>query len=361
MTTAVTSSLVGVSGPLSALDQHIDVAARSAAKVLLTGESGVGKEVVARLLHERSRRSGKFVSINCAAVPDPLLESELFGHVRGSFTHAYRGSCGRLEEAERGTIFLDEVGDMSLRMQGLLLRFLENGEVQRVGSVRPHAVRNIRVIAATHRDLAERISAGLFREDVYYRLNVIHLTIPPLRERPDDIAPLVQHFLQTSGATAEGTPTLSEEALAALTAYSWPGNVRELRNVIERLVVRYRGGVISRGDLAVAMPGTLPIGNALDRSPRSTVDTLYEQMMMGDSFWKVVHAPFTSHDVTRRDVRALVARGLTQTRGSYRELAALFTVEGEDYLRFLTFLQEHDCNVASPTFRVRTSAPSGNR
>jgi transcriptional regulator with PAS, ATPase and Fis domain len=355
----MTTALVGVSGPLVALDQYIHVAARSTAKVLLTGESGVGKEVVARLLHERSGRPGKFVSINCAAVPDALLESELFGHVKGSFTHAYRGSCGRLEEAEHGTIFLDEVGDMSLRMQGLLLRFLENGEVQRVGSVRPHVVRDVRVVAATHRDLAERVSAGQFREDVYYRLNVIHLTIPPLRERPDDIAPLVRYFLERLGATAQETPVLSEDALAALIAYPWPGNVRELRNIIERLVVRYRGGVISRAELVAAMPGTLPIGKAPDRVPRSTVDRLYEQMMMGDSFWTVVHAPFTSHDVTRRDVRALVARGLTQTNGSYRELAVLFTVEGEDYPRFLTFLREHDCNVASPSFRVRASGPPG--
>jgi transcriptional regulator with PAS, ATPase and Fis domain len=359
----MTTAFVGASGPLLTLDQQIHVAARSAAKVLITGESGVGKDVVARLLHERSGRTGPFVSINCAGVPDALIESELFGHVRGSFTHAYRGTRGRLEEAQHGTIFLDEVGDMSLRMQGLLLRFLENGEVQQIGSVRPHAVRNVRVIAATHRDLPGRIAAGQFREDVYYRLNVIHLAIPPLRERPDDVGPLARYFLELFGVTSHLAPSvISEEALDALTQYHWPGNTRELRNVMERLVVRCRSGVISCGDLAAAMPGMQPIlSTTPGRGLRSTVDALYEHLMMGDSFWTVVHAAFTSHDVTRGDVRALVARGLTQTGGSYKELASLFNVAVDDYPRFVGFLEQHDCNVASHTFRTTVASHRAGR
>src|SRR5215475_9812018 len=191
---------IGISHAIGEIAQQISDVARSEAKVLITGESGVGKDIVARLIHHRSERQGRFVTINCAGVPDSLLESELFGHVRGSFTGAYRDKRGLLDQADGGTIFLDEVGDMSLRMQGLLLRFVESGEIQRIGSARPHAVRNVRLVAATHRALTARIAAGQFREDLYYRLNVIHLEISPLRERSDDIGPLVQHFLETFAA-----------------------------------------------------------------------------------------------------------------------------------------------------------------
>ena len=166
------------------IEQEIECAARSDAKVLVTGESGVGKDIVARLIHQRSRRTGSFVTINCAGVPDSLLESELFGHVRGSFTGAYRDKRGWLDQAQDGTIFMDEIGEMSLRMQALLLRFLENGEIQRVGSDRVQTGGNVRVIAATNRNLVERVAEKSFREDLYYRLNVIHVAIPPLRDAP---------------------------------------------------------------------------------------------------------------------------------------------------------------------------------
>ena len=189
------NKLVGASPALSEIEQEIDCAARSDAKVLVTGESGVGKDIVARLIHQRSRRTGSFVTINCAGVPDSLMESELFGHVRGSFTGAYRDKRGWLDQAQDGTIFMDEVGEMSLRMQALLLRFLENGEIQRVGSDRVQTAGNVRVVVATNRNLVERVADKTFREDLYYRLNVIHICIPPLRSRREDVAPLVAHFL----------------------------------------------------------------------------------------------------------------------------------------------------------------------
>ncbi len=199
-------TLIGRSQALKVVHQEVEYAARSDAKVLITGASGVGKEVVAHLIHQRSRRRhAPMLTINCAAMPDTLLESELFGHARGSFTDAYRDKRGLFEAANSGTVFMDEVGEMSLRMQALLLRFLETGEIQRVGDERNRVNANVRVIAATNRRLPERIAAGEFREDLYYRLNVIHITIPPLRERKDDVTPLLDHFLRLF-AVEHGVP-----------------------------------------------------------------------------------------------------------------------------------------------------------
>ena len=209
----MSNKLVGASSALCEIEQEIECAARSDAKILITGESGVGKDIVARLIHQRSRRTGPFVTINCAGVPDSLLESELFGHVRGSFTGAYRDKRGWLAQAQDGTIFLDEVGEMSLRMQALLLRFLENGEIQQVGSDRVQTAGNVRVITATNRNLVERVAEKDFREDLYYRMNVIHIVIPPLRERPEDVAPLIAHFLESFAAAHHVTrPVLAEQA-----------------------------------------------------------------------------------------------------------------------------------------------------
>src|SRR5215475_9186098 len=193
-------TLVGNSPAMREIEDEIICASRSNAKILITGESGVGKEVVARLIHQRSERSrSPLVTINCAGVPDTLLESELFGQMRGAFTDAYRDKRGWLDQAHGGTIFMDEVGEMSLRMQALLLRFLENGEIQSVGSDAPQARVDVRVIAATNRNLAEMVAAGTFREDLLYRLRVIHLQVPALRERPEDIRALAQHFFTRGG------------------------------------------------------------------------------------------------------------------------------------------------------------------
>ena len=198
--------------------EEIEYASKSDAKVLITGESGVGKEVVAQLIHQQSRRrNAPLVTINCAGVPDTLLASELFGHMRGSFTDAHRDKPGWLEQANRGTIFLDEVGEMSLSMQSLLLRFLENGEIQRVGSERLASKVDVRVIAATNRKLVDRIAANEFREDLFYRLNVIHIPIPPLRERREDIPLLLDYFLRTF-STAHGVerPTAQRRRRGAI-------------------------------------------------------------------------------------------------------------------------------------------------
>src|SRR5215216_3925145 len=245
MKTAIT--MVGISAAIQNVEDEIDHAARCDAKVLITGESGVGKEIVARLIHSRSARTrGPLVTINCAGIPDSLLESELFGHMKGSFTDAHRDKRGWLESAHGGTIFMDEVGEMSLRMQASLLRFLETGEIQRVGSDRKLPPVDVRVVTATHRRLIEHIADKSFREDLYYRLNVVHIEVPPLRDRREDIPVLLNHFLNGFADTYQiSVPEVAANAVDYLAGYHWPGNVRELRNVAERLVLRAKDGKIS--------------------------------------------------------------------------------------------------------------------
>ena len=226
----------------------------SEAKVLITGESGVGKDLIARETHATSpRRSRPFIAVNCAGFPESLLESELFGHLRGSFTGADRDRPGKLQLADGGTLFLDEVGEMSLRMQALLLRFLESGEIQTIGDKYTHTV-NVRLVAATNRNLAERVAAGEFREDLLYRLRVIEIAVPPLRERQEDIPALIEFFLRK----APRPLTFAEDAQRALLRYRWPGNVRELQHVVEQAVWLCHGDVIKVDDLPDALRAVTP-------------------------------------------------------------------------------------------------------
>ena len=230
--------VLGDSVPMKALRQQIALAAPTNGRVLIYGESGTGKELVARALHAASLRSREpFVEVNCAAIPEELIESELFGHVKGSFTGASEDKVGKFQKADNGTLFLDEVGDMSLRTQAKVLRVLEEQRFERVGSNHPTAV-NVRVIAATNKKLEEQIAKGLFREDLFYRLNVIPFTVPALRERAEDVPILTRHFLaEFAVAYGRKHKEISDAALAVLARYSWPGNVRELRNLIERLMI----------------------------------------------------------------------------------------------------------------------------
>jgi transcriptional regulator with PAS, ATPase and Fis domain len=342
------------------LRDDVEAAARSDAKVLIVGETGVGKEIVARLIHELGRRrTREFVTINCAGLPDSLLESELFGHVRGSFTGAYRDKPGLASLANHGTLFLDELGEMSLRMQALLLRFLETGEIQRVGSDRVEGRIDVRVIAATNRNLQERIEGREFREDLYYRLNVLRLVIPPLRERREDIDMLLRHSL-TEAARTHGVPEpkLSQAARDVLIAYRWPGNVRELKNVVERLVVRHRS---SRDIAPNDLPREVQMTLAQAATPASTLpaavsrsEALWERMIVGgESFWTVVYPAFIDRDLTRGDLRLLIKAGLQHTQGSYRKLVELFRMPPGDYKRFLAFLNQHDCHLPFHGFRGR--------
>lgn len=239
-------NIIGNTPPMQQVYKAIGRVARTEATILVTGESGTGKELVAGALHFNSnRRNGPYVKVPCASLTETLLESELFGHEAGSFTSAVKTRKGRFEMADGGTIFLDEIGEMSLNTQKKLLRVLQEREFERVGSNTPIKV-NTRVIAATNRSLAKEVAEGRFREDLYYRLNVIALDLPPLRERMDDVPLLVEHFLQKYRSDApNNSPRISEEALDALMSYNWPGNVRELENTVHRSIILARSSVIT--------------------------------------------------------------------------------------------------------------------
>ncbi|MCC7035481.1 MAG: sigma-54-dependent Fis family transcriptional regulator [Acidobacteria bacterium] len=229
-------AMVGKSAAMRALYQLIETVAPSGATVLITGETGTGKEVVARAIHQCSlRRQHRFVAINCSAIPEPLLEAELFGHVRGAFTGAVGSRQGRIEQADKGTLFLDEVGNMPTALQMKLLRVLQEREFERIGDPRTVKV-DVRVVAATNADLPRMVKEGSFREDLFYRLNVVHVELPPLRERPEDIPLLVARFIGKLQPPVEGREAVvvSQDAMRRLMAYEWPGNVRQLENVIER-------------------------------------------------------------------------------------------------------------------------------
>jgi two-component system, NtrC family, nitrogen regulation response regulator NtrX len=242
--------IVGRSFGIRALIERIDKVAATPARVLITGENGTGKELVARAIHRGSTRAKKpFVEVNCAAIPSELIESELFGHMKGSFTGAVSDRAGKFEQADGGTLFLDEIGDMSQSAQAKVLRVLQDGVVTRIGGTKPVQV-DVRVLAATNKDLEEEIKENRFREDLFYRLNVVPITVPPLRERREDIPSLVVHFLQTFAAR-DGLPArgISEEALKRLSELDWAGNVRELRNTVERLVILASAATIQASDI----------------------------------------------------------------------------------------------------------------
>ena len=329
-------------------------AAVSDAKVLLTGESGVGKDVIAHAIHDQSARAlGPFVAVNCAGLTETLLESELFGHERGSFTGAYRDKGGKLQLAHRGTLFLDEVGEMSLRMQALLLRFLETGELQRVGSSDRVKRVDVRVVAATNRNLPERVAAGEFREDLLYRLRVIHIHVPPLRERRSDIPHLVAHFAGNRKPPVQFTPA----ALDKLERYRWPGNVRELQNIVEQAVWQSSTPTIDVSHLPACVHATDALVQRRERR-RQISDDLYDALVNGGySFWTHVHPLFLARDITRHDIRELVRKGLRTTRGSYRAVLRLFGMDERDYQRFHNFLAAHDCKVDFREFRVGDGSP----
>jgi DNA-binding NtrC family response regulator len=343
--------------------------------VLVLGETGSGKEVVARLIHEQSARvSRAFVAVNCSGIPETLLESELFGHTRGSFTGAYRDKPGLVRQADRGTLFLDELGEMSLRMQAVLLRFAETGEIQTIGVDGVTGRSDVRLITATNRNLRERIEAGVFREDLYFRLNIIQIHVPPLRERAEDVMLLLRHYLRRAADTHRlHCPELTPDAEQLLIAYPWPGNVRELKNLAERLVVREWEHPIAAENLPAeirgwrettpAVAGVAPASPGVSHetaaaSPRrpernsTTADRLWERLIAGESFWTVVHQPFKAHELTRDDLAALIHRGLEHTRGSYRALLGVFGLPPTDYKRFHAFLYQQNCNLPVGPYRT---------
>ena len=330
------------------------VAARVAAgdaKVFISGESGVGKDLIAQYIHARSPRAARpFIAVNCAAFPESLLETELFGHARGSFTDAYRDKPGRLEQAHRGTIFLDEVGEMSLKMQAELLRFLENGEIQRIGDTGPRLHIDVRVIAATNRDLGERVTSGHFRKDLLYRIKVVHLHIPPLREHREDIRALIVRAIRRTGRPVRLLP----ETWLALERYNWPGNVRELQNVVEQIAWMTDGNEVKLADLPehIRIAPTRSVMAKRERRKQLADDLYIALIERHYTFWDHIHALFLRRDMTCHDLRQLMIRGLAATRGNYHALLKLFGMPDSDYKRLMNFLAAHECVVDFRQFRV---------
>ncbi len=284
--------LLGQSAPMVALRDQVRRVAPAQGRVLVTGENGAGKELVAHAIHALSKRAaGPFVKLNCAAIPKDLVESELFGHEKGAFTGALQARQGRLELADGGTLFLDEIGDLSLESQAKLLRAIETGELERVGGTRTAKV-DVRLVAATNKDLAQAIEHGDFREDLYYRLNVLRIHVPPLRERRSDVPLLAARFL-AAFREAEGRPpiALGEEAARLLEEYAWPGNVRELRNVMERAAVLCAGSEVRAGDLApwLESPASADHGVGLRAEvERREADAIRKALEQAD--WNVTQA-----------------------------------------------------------------------
>jgi len=350
-------TLIGCSGAVERLRAAAARVAVGQAKVLITGESGVGKDLLARLIHARSSRAERpFVAINCAGVSETLLESELFGHVKGSFTGAYRDKAGLFQLGDKGTVFLDEIGEMSLRMQAMLLRFLENGEIKPVGSDVISSKVDVRIIAATNRNLPDMVARGLFREDLLYRIMVFQLEVPPLRERREDIRPLIAHLAAKHNAPL----SIDEEALAVMERYHWPGNVRELQNIVEQLAWLGTGTASVKDlppTLLAAANGTMRLGR---ERRRRICDQLYEALTSRScSFWEHVYPMFINRDLTRADLTALVAKALAATAGNYRAVLPLLGMDPGDYKRFLNLLSTHGCTVDFREFRGKAPQASG--
>jgi len=349
LSTAATR-LVDVSRAMRNVRALATRAAAGDGKVFITGESGVGKDVVAQYIHANSSRASRpYVAVNCAAIADSLLETELFGHARGSFTGAYRDRMGRLEAAHRGTIFLDEIAEMTLQMQAHLLRFLESGEIQPVGSSGSPVRLDVRIISATNRDLEQLVATGAFRSDLLYRIKVLHIHVPPLRERKEDLPTLIDAAAERTGRQIRFT----EAALQALSRYRWPGNVRELQNVIEQAAWMSESGEVDTADL----PETVRLASTDSLTPRRErrrrlADDLYSTLVEGHyTFWGHIHPLLLKRDITRHDLRQLVSLGLTSTRGNYRGLLKLFGMDEGDYKRFMNFLAAHECTVDYRQFR----------
>jgi len=299
------AEMIGDSPAMQQVRAMIDRVAPTDARVMITGESGTGKELVAAAIHTASaRRERPFIRVNCAAIPRDLVESEMFGHERGSFTGATERRIGRFELAHRGTLFLDEVGDLGAEAQAKLLRAIEAHEIERVGGAKPIGV-DVRIVSATNKDPAQAVASGAFREDLLFRLNVIPIPIPPLRERPGDVPALVRHFSAMHRArTGHPAPSWTDDAVAALVRYGWPGNVRELANIVERLAIVHAGRTVTEADVA----GVLPIDRA---SRRATPPSLPDAASLGQPL----------SDTLDEYERVLIARALSMTGGNVAEAA----------------------------------------
>lgn len=332
--------MIGTSEVMKQLRARIHAAARASGSILVVGETGSGKELVARAIHVASGVPGKFVAVDCGALPDELIESELFGHRRGAFTTAVSDKPGLIEEANRGTLFLDEIGNTVPRFQAKLLRVLQDREVRRLGDVIARRV-DIRVIAATNANLGSMVKTGAFREDLFYRLNVFPIHVPPLRRRKEDITALTGHLLNQLAARSHEVRTLRPDALRKLEGYSFPGNVRELENIIATAYYTASGEWIEAED--IALPYDVPAIPPED-----------SELAIAD-FWESIAKPFTERQITRAQLESLIRKGLEHAHGNYRRVVTFFNMPPSDYKRFMDFLRRHHCNVDFRPYRRGTA------
>lgn len=330
--------LIGESDAIRLLNSRIDAAAGTSIAVLIQGETGSGKELVARAIHDRSeRRAHRFVAVDCGALPEDLVESELFGYKRGAFTTAVSDKRGLFEEAHLGTLFLDEIANTSLRFQVKFLRVLQDKQVRRLGDVVDRRF-DVRVVAATNCDLRALTRAGRFREDLFYRISVFFLHVPPLRQRRSDIPLLARHVVDGLNAQTGLCRELSGGALAKLGTYRYPGNVRELENLVESAYFLTGETVIPAEAVA------LPSDSLVEEAPGEVVV---------DDFWESVARPYARRLITRGQVESVIRRALAETGGNYKKVVELFNMPSSDYKRFMDFLRRHQCNVDFRPYRQK--------
>ena len=322
--------------------ERVERLADARAPVLITGETGSGKELFARALFLISRSYRRaFIPINCGQyVNEELTASELFGHRKGSFTGAVNSHGGIFQDAEGGTVFLDEIGELSPSAQAMLLRVLGEGEIIPVGSTQPKHI-NVRVIAATNRNLLEMVQRGTFREDLYFRLQRLKVRVPPLRERGGDWELILQYFLRRLSDDFSRTKRLTTETVSYLQRYDWPGNVREVQACVETGFHVSKGNEISVGDLADALEVKARDHEFAKISTAIAADYCARMQRGEDDFWKLIYRPFMERDLSRAEVQEVIAEGLASSRGSYKALLPAFGIADSDYLKFMDFLRHH--------------------
>lgn len=332
---AINKQIIGISRHAMAIRAFIETAARCDFPVMLIGETGVGKEVAARNIHCLSRRhEGPFIPVNCSCISQGVAESELFGHRKGSFTDSKENKLGLIEASDGGTLFFDELSDLSTNLQPKILRVIEDKEVRRVGEVYPRHV-NTRFIFATNKDLSVEVKFGRFRKDLFYRANTLSFHIPPLRERKEDVPIFIEQIVSELNAEVRENKKIGTDMIKLIISHSFPGNVRELENIIRRAYVMSIGDDIKAGDF---------LSEADRGEGEETVCNLYRKMAEGtESYWQVVHKPFIERDLNRKEVKRIIIMGLKEVGGSYKELMELFKAgqSKKEYKRFMSVLSCH--------------------
>ncbi len=311
--------------------------------VLLLGETGVGKEIVARIIHHGSKRSeGPFIPINSSCIPENLIESELYGYKKFAFTDARQDKIGLIEEANRGTFFFDEISEIPLHIQAKLLRVIERKEIWRLGDNRKRKI-DVRFIFATNKDLKKMVEAGRFREDLYYRICVLELYIPPLRERKEDIPMLAEHILEEESKQNNGNKRISKEALAKLMGYHYPGNIRELENIIKRAHVFSKGDEISAEDINIERNSNSEKDIGVKSSFNFDALDIYKKLKHGADYWQTVHEPFKRNELNKGQIWEIICLVLKETPNrKYKEALINLNIDKKEYKRFLNALKRYN-------------------